>query len=559
MRAAIAPCRSGALKLAHMAKQAATEGRWKRRRLGCVSTNGPSGCRFDGGAANLFGPLGLFCGASAGKLGPALWAVKESPRRVGSRVPSVQRRLAAIAAPANRQRLIWAVRIRWLTIVGFSLLAGLAWWVGVVGDLAPCALAGGGAALVNAGNHWCVARWRAVRAVTALAIPADVALITYLIVASGGLGSPFVMLYVVQVVATAMLVDLWIAGVVAVASAGGLTAALWLGWAASAAPPSEPLQQAVWSLFLLYCLGLLTFVGGYIADRLRLSEGSLRDTAQRLRATEAQLVQSEKLRALGEFVSGIAHELNNPIGIVSAAMDPLREAVAALDGYCEACSAAALDLPARADLAAPAAVARLARHRAELPSLLDDCAEGARRSAEIVAALRAFARGGTEERATTVDLGERLERTLVLLRHRLGGTCVLRDYGAVPFLRCRAAQLDQVWLNLLVNACDAIGAGGTIRVALRVVDAPRGALCDGPHVQVTIADDGSGMSPEICARVFEPFFTTKPEGSGTGLGLSVSYGIVERHGGLITVDATPGTGSRFIVTLPIDGSKLDPL
>ena len=461
------------------------------------------------------------------------------------------RRLNAIADVANRDRLGWAVRIRWLAIGGFSLLAGLGWWLETLAELAPCVVAGGAAALVNALNQWCVARWRGVRAVTGLAIPADVALITYLIVATGGLGSPFVMLYVVQVVATAMLVDLWIAAVVAVASAGGLTAALWLGLAAPALPPVGAAQQAVWGLFLLYCLGLLTFVGGYIAARLRQSEGSLRVTAQRLRATEAQLVQSEKLRALGEFVAGIAHELNNPIGVVAAAIEPLRGAVAALEQQLDARSAAAR-APAAGDvLAARAAAARLARHRAELPSLLDDCAEGARRSAEIVAALRTFARGGSEEAWVAVDLRERLERTLTLLRHRLTGVRVLRDYGTVPAVECLPGQLDQVWLNLLANACDALGGGGTISVRTRVVAAPPGAACDGPHALVAIGDDGPGMEPALQARVFEPFFTTKPEGRGTGLGLSVSYGIVERHAGTIALESTPGRGSVFRVALPL--------
>jgi signal transduction histidine kinase len=359
------------------------------------------------------------------------------------------------------------------------------------------------------------------------------------------------MLYVVQVVATAMLVDLWIAAVVAVASAGGLTAALWLGLAAPAPPPHGAAQQAVWGLFLLYCLGLLTFVGGFIAARLRQSEGSLRATAQRLRATEAQLVQSEKLRALGEFVAGIAHELNNPIGIVAAAIEPLRGAVAVLEAQLDAVAAARLDPAARGALAAHAATTRLDRHRAELPSLLDDCAEGARRSAEIVAALQTFARGGGAAAWVAVDLRERLERTLTLLRHRLAAAHVVRDYGAVPPLECLPGELDQVWLNLLANACDAIGAGGTISVRTRVGAAPPGAPHAGRHALIAIGDDGPGMAPAVQVRVFEPFFTTKPEGRGTGLGLSVSYAIVERHAGAIALESAPGRGSVFTVALPL--------
>lgn len=449
--------------------------------------------------------------------------------------------LASIGDVANRQRLGWAVLVRWLAIGGFSLLAALAWAIGALPSLAPCVLAGGCSAAINAVNHWCVRRGRGLAAITATAIVADSVLTTYLIAATGGLGSPFLMLYVVEVVATAMLVDLWIAAAVAVAAALGVTGALWLGLANAVRPPSAALEQAVWGLFLLYCLALLTFLGGYIAARLRASEGSLRATARRLRATEAQLVQSEKLRALGQFVAGIAHELNNPIGFVSAAIDPLREAVAGLEAQLDAAAPPS-----------PPAARRLARLRAELPSLLDDCAEGARRAAEIVAALRAFARGGEAEAWAPADLTARLERTLTLLRHRIGAeVAVVRDYGSTPALVCLAGQLDQVWLNLLANACDAVGARGTITVRTRLATAPPGAVHGGPHLLVAIADDGPGIDPALQTRVFDPFFTTKPEGAGTGLGLSVSYAIVERHGGVIELDSAPGRGCEFRVALPL--------
>ncbi|MDX2167015.1 MAG: ATP-binding protein [Deltaproteobacteria bacterium] len=450
------------------------------------------------------------------------------------------RRLRAIGDLANRERLGWAVRIRWLAIGGFSALAGLAWVAGVLASLWPCLIAGGSSAVINAVNQHCVRRGRGLAAITAAAISADSLLTTYLIAATGGPGSPFVMLYVVEVVATAMLVDLWVAAAVAVAAAAGLIGALWLGLATPLPPPAGALAQAVWGLFLFYSLALLTFLGGYLAERLRFSENSLRATARRLRATEAQLVQSEKLRALGQFVAGIAHELNNPIGFVSAAIDPLREAIAGLGQ--------ALDAPAPL---APETARRLARQRAELPGLLDDCAEGARRAAEIVAALRAFARGG-EEAWSRVDLTERLERTLTLLRHRLGAQVrVVRDYAVTPPLTCLAGQLDQVWLNLLANACDAVGARGTITVRTRLGPPPPGSAHAGPHLVVAIGDDGPGIAPSLQSRVFDPFFTTKPEGAGTGLGLSVSYAIVERHGGAIELGSEPGRGCEFRVALPL--------
>jgi signal transduction histidine kinase len=450
-------------------------------------------------------------------------------------------RLRGIGAAANRERLGWAVYVRWLAIGGFSVLAGLAWALGALHSLWPCLIAGGSSAAINAVNQWCVRRGRGLGAITAAALAADSLLTTYLIAATGGPGSPFVMLYVVEVVATAMLVDLWVAAAVAVAAAAGLIGALWLGLATPLPPPSGALAQAVWGLFLFYCLALLTFLGGYLAERLRSSETSLRATARRLRATEAQLVQSEKLRAIGQFVAGIAHELNNPIGFVSAAIDPLREAFSALVAQLEAGSPPA-----------PEAARRLARQRAELPDLLDDCAEGARRAAEIVAALRTFARGGEDEAWTRADLSMRLERTLTLLRHRIGAQVeVVRDYGETPALVCLAGQLDQVWLNLLANACDAVGARGTITVRTRLASAPAGAVHSGPHLIVAVVDDGPGIDPALQARVFDPFFSTKPEGAGTGLGLSVSYAIVERHGGAIELRSALGQGSEFRVALPL--------
>jgi len=432
------------------------------------------------------------------------------------------RPLRDITAPAHRPHLRWAILVRWLAVGGFSLLAAVAWHLGTLAAPLPCLFAAAAAAAVNALNQWCVRQGRALRTITALAIVADVLLITFLIVRTGGAASPFVMLYVVQVVATALLVDLWIAAAAALASAGGLTAALAAGWAVAPTAPAagSTVAQLVWSLFLLYCLGLLTFLGGYIAERLR-------GTERRLRATEAQLVHSEKLRALGQFVAGVAHELNNPLAVVTANLDYIRRATVAM----------------RAHLDRGGAAPRPAGGFAELPAVLDDCAEGARRAAAIVAGLRAFARGDAEPACAPVDVGARIDSALALLRHRLGAAIAVRREGApLPPIECRCGQIDQVLLNLLANAVDALPAGGTITV--------RTALLGG-RAAIAIGDDGRGIAPALRARVFEPFFTTKPEGQGTGLGLSVSYGIVERHGGTLSVDSTPGRGATFTITLPL--------
>jgi len=166
--------------------------------------------------------------------------------------------------------------------------------------------------------------------------------------------------------------------------------------------------------------------------------------------------------------------------------------------------------------------------------------------------LRAFARAEPSGTWSRVDLRERVERTLALLRHRLhGGVTVIRDYGALPPVECAPGQLDQVLLNIIANALDALGGRGTITIGMHAEDDPVPAARPGPHVVLRVHDDGPGMTAEVRRRVFDPFFTTKPEGRGTGLGLSVSYGIVERHGGTIFVESALGQGTAFTVYLPL--------
>jgi two-component system NtrC family sensor kinase len=493
----------------------------------------------------------------------------------------MMRSLRAIAAPGNRERLRWAVRVRWLVIGGFFTLAWLAHQAGVLPSLLPCLLAAAIGAALNALNHWCVVRWRLVPVVTALAIPADVLLITYLVVLTGGVESPFVMMYVVQVVATAMLVGLAIAAASAVGSAACFAGALLLHRAqalpvpALAAPGTEAATsyQLIWALFLLYCLGLLAYVGGYVSERLRRSEedlaeknrhlrrtvesleaarAELQKTLHRLQATEAQLVLSEKMRALGQFVAGIAHELNNPIGFVSANIEHLRCSLGAIEQMLALYARSAGGTPQQAELDERRRTLRVDEFLDDLPSVLRDCQEGARRAAQIVSGLRAFARGDRGETWVAADLHDGLDRTLALLRHRLGdGVVVEREYGDVPEVACLPGQIDQVFLNLLGNAFDAVGGRGRICIRTGTLLDPPASAARGLHAVIAVRDDGTGIAPEAIDRLFDPFFTTKPEGEGTGLGLSVSYGIVERHGGRITVESKPREGSCFTVYLPV--------
>jgi signal transduction histidine kinase len=261
-----------------------------------------------------------------------------------------------------------------------------------------------------------------------------------------------------------------------------------------------------------------------IAQLNKTLEARVEERTRELRETQAQLVQSEKMRSLGQLVAGVAHELNNPIGFVHANLQLLEE-------YVERLMRSETD------------PTRRARTREAIEKLLSRSQEGAGRVKQIVQDLRTFSRTDQAE-LTQVSLNDAIQRTLTLIEPRTkGGITVERDFGELPDVRCYAGQLNQVFMNLLMNACDALDGRGKIGVRTRAMPA---------GVQLEFWDDGPGMSAEVRNRVFEPFFTTKPVGKGTGLGLSISHGIVERHGGSMTVESAPGEGARFTIRLPLE-------
>jgi len=260
-----------------------------------------------------------------------------------------------------------------------------------------------------------------------------------------------------------------------------------------------------------------------IAQLNKTLEARVEERTRELRDTQAQLVQSEKMRSLGQLVAGVAHELNNPIGFVHANLQLLEDYVERL---------------MRPDVDG----ARRVRTRDAIEKLLSRSQEGAQRVKQIVQDLRTFSRTDQAE-LTQVSVNEAIQRTLALMEPRTKhGIVVERDLGELPEVRCYSGQLNQVFMNLLMNACDALDGHGKITVRTR--PAQNGVVLE-------FADDGPGMSPEVRSRVFEPFFTTKPVGKGTGLGLSISHGIVERHGGTMSVESEPGHGARFTIRLPL--------
>jgi len=281
---------------------------------------------------------------------------------------------------------------------------------------------------------------------------------------------------------------------------------------------------------------------------------SERQAHEALKSAQSRMVQTEKLASLGQLVAGVAHEINNPLAFVSnnvAVLErDLRDMIALVGLYRQVPRPADQE---HADLNAQinevSALLDLDYTLDNLPRLIDRTREGLRRIERIVKDLRLFARVDEGE-WNEVDLNPGIESSvnMVLGYARKKGAQLKTELGSLPLIRCRAARVHQVIVNLLMNAIDACNAEGvvTIRTA---ADPETGG------VRIEVTDSGCGIDPQIRDRIFDPFFTTKPIGQGTGLGLSISYGIVEEHDGTIDVNSTPGEGSSFVVRLPRGSSR----
>jgi signal transduction histidine kinase len=269
----------------------------------------------------------------------------------------------------------------------------------------------------------------------------------------------------------------------------------------------------------------------------------------------ARLLQSEKLASLGLLASGIAHEIKNPVGYVTANLNMLGRYTSelaprlqvlqeVLATYGQAHRLPPLEVFMRLnDLWKGEGLSFILQ---DMPELIQESLTGTRRILEIVQSLRAFSREDTGE-PQAVDLNAELESTLRMVWSELRYKCeVHRDLEPLPPVTCHPTQIAQVFTNLLVNAAQAMETLGEIRIRTRH---------QGSHVVVEISDTGKGMTAETLGKLFTPFFTTKPRGEGTGLGLSISRDIVVRHGGRIEVRSEPGKGSTFTVSLPIAGVR----
>ncbi|XOZ32888.1 sensor histidine kinase [Halomonadaceae bacterium KBTZ08] len=268
-----------------------------------------------------------------------------------------------------------------------------------------------------------------------------------------------------------------------------------------------------------------------------------------LKQARDQLMQSEKMASIGQLAAGVAHEINNPIGFVRSNLSSLREYTESLLTLNDAFAKALGDKLQSPELQALCRTHDLDFIREDLPSLLEESSDGIERVEKIIRSLRDFSRTDTGE-MEALDIHQCLNKALAVARNEIKYKATVEtDFADLPMITGVDSQLGQVFLNLLVNAAQAIDEQGLITITTERIDAD--------HIEARIADNGPGIEPDNLRRLFEPFFTTKPVGKGTGLGLSLSYGIVQSHQGELKVDSTPGEGTTFHVILPIQQTSSD--
>lgn len=291
---------------------------------------------------------------------------------------------------------------------------------------------------------------------------------------------------------------------------------------------------------------------GELKARVRAGERII-ELEENLKNSQAQLLQSEKMASVGQLAAGVAHEINNPTGFVSSNLKSLsdyhddigslielyRELIASLNG----------DLPAGIkDLLGKI---KSFEEEADIDFILDDIhdlidesKEGTERIKNIVLDLKDFAHPGEDE-VQTVDINSGIESTLNVVWNEIKyKATVKKDYGDLPPVECFPQQLNQVFMNILVNAAQAMEKQGEIRIA---------TITDNDWIEIEISDTGTGIPADKLAKIFDPFFTTKEVGKGTGLGLNVAYNIVKKHNGDITVESELGKGTTFRIRIPIEG------
>ncbi|MBV5349969.1 GHKL domain-containing protein, partial [bacterium] len=284
---------------------------------------------------------------------------------------------------------------------------------------------------------------------------------------------------------------------------------------------------------------------------LRATTQELETALDELNSAQSQIYQQEKMASIGQLAAGVAHEINNPMGFITSNLGSLDKYVSRLSEFIGVVDQALLSCCDEAQ----AGPVLEARKRLKIDRILDDAhqliiesQDGAGRVRRIVQDLKSFSRVDQAETAL-IDLNEALETTINIAWNEIKYVATMnREFGDIPKVKCFPQQLNQVFLNLLVNAAHALGdTRGEITVRTEQ---------EGDQVLVKISDTGCGMPEEVQRKIFDPFFTTKEVGKGTGLGLSISYDIIKKHGGSIEVESEVGRGTVFTVRLPVEAQQV---
>ncbi|NDJ24583.1 sensor histidine kinase [Nostoc sp. B(2019)] len=300
------------------------------------------------------------------------------------------------------------------------------------------------------------------------------------------------------------------------------------------------------------------------SDRLEQTNAHLQKTLDKLQTTQIQLVHTEKMSSLGQLVAGIAHEINNPVNFIHGNLIYAKQYTEILLNLIQSYQDHYPNPPKKIqELTKETELNFLAE---DLTKILNSMTVGTKRISEIVKSLRNFSRLDEAE-VKNIDIHEGIDSTLMILehciqaRHGYPEIKVIKEYGQLPLIECYPSQLNQVFMNILANAIDALQNLNESRVTgsiekkynypLPTIHIRTKAL-DNKWIAISIADNGCGINEEVRSRLFDPFFTTKPVGKGTGIGLSISYQIiVEKHGGQISCISIPGQGAEFVIEIPV--------